>query len=724
MEILENSKEKDWAKCYKAVNFIEKGVCTYQDEVVYLNQETLEKCVRDIKGKPVIIKHQRGINPDNMQEHAVGYVTGADFDEFNASFSCDFVLFDEEAKELISKGWSVSCAYTPKAFGQGGTWHNTAYDREITELEFTHLALVPDPRYEDAKVYENSREEEYEEYENGGPGSGDFDHAGRPGLVGGSEPAGTGRNGKYEGDKKHWVGAKPEQQKNDFDGKKEELKKKNENETDISAIFGEGIKIKELNKKGIFKDSKNLKSYEKEDRKAIVDDFSTDDRERFQVSFETKGAKRILKTYSTKKGMENAIKEYLNPKLKREEILSLNEVEKVYKDNLTSIKDLKQKANKAEFLSPEHIKILQELKKAETSLTKNREAYARSIMDNFEKQDINPYEEKIEAKKDYYKAKSEELRKSSDKNYDLYERTRLPFGQPIVNKQTARAYKANISYFDKSVEDYNKSKYYAEKSSDYGSHGISSDDKNAILKLKEKLDKGVTSAEKRRIIDRVISIHEQNLKAKSSNVTSNENNYSKYGFNVVRNTDINRLQLKFDGKPDDETRSILKSNGFRWSPREGTWQRQLGSNADRGLRYIIEALDKRKEKQNNKEDEMDVNEFISKITDGIVEKFNACKKNEKEEDLEFEEEYDNEDDDELEFEGETYSKKELVNAFKKMKKNEMDEKEKQEKENALGEESFKKLEELLNSRKQDDKMDKIKIESQADRLARGKEIFG
>lgn len=47
---------------------------------------------------------------------------------------------------------------------------------------------------------------------NGGAGSGDFDHAGRPTLVGGSEPAGTGRNGKYEGGHKQWIGAKPKQQ--------------------------------------------------------------------------------------------------------------------------------------------------------------------------------------------------------------------------------------------------------------------------------------------------------------------------------------------------------------------------------------------------------------------------------------------------------------------------------------------------------------------------------
>mgnify|MGYP003245698439 FL=1 len=134
------------------------------------------------------------------------------------------------------------------------------------------------------------------------------------------------------------------------------------------------------------------------------------------------------------------------------------------------------------------------------------------------------------------------------------------------------------------------------------------------------------------------------------------------------------------------------------------------------------------EKQNNKEDEMDVNELFEKMGNLIEEKFNACKKNEMEEEDKKKEDGN---DDELEYEGEKYSKKELVNAFKTMKKNEADaeaakkvEEEKEEKENALGEEAYKKLEELLNSRKTDDESDKIKHESQADRIARGNEIFG
>lgn len=51
------------------------------------------------------------------------------------------------------------------------------------------------------------------------------------------------------------------------------------------------------------------------------------------------------------------------------------------------------------------------------------------------------------------------------------------------------------------------------------------------------------------------------------------------GGEVVANYDINRLQICFDEKPDEAARATLKRNGFRWSPREGAWQRQLTNNA-------------------------------------------------------------------------------------------------------------------------------------------------
>lgn len=58
-----------------------------------------------------------------------------------------------------------------------------------------------------------------------------------------------------------------------------------------------------------------------------------------------------------------------------------------------------------------------------------------------------------------------------------------------------------------------------------------------------------------------------------------EKEYEYNGITVIQNTELNRLQLIFDGKPSDEVRDILKSNGFKWSPKNTAWQRQLTQNA-------------------------------------------------------------------------------------------------------------------------------------------------
>lgn len=51
------------------------------------------------------------------------------------------------------------------------------------------------------------------------------------------------------------------------------------------------------------------------------------------------------------------------------------------------------------------------------------------------------------------------------------------------------------------------------------------------------------------------------------------------GGHIEANTEDNRLQVFFDEKPDADTRAALKSNGFRWSPNAGAWQRQLNNTA-------------------------------------------------------------------------------------------------------------------------------------------------
>ncbi len=58
------------------------------------------------------------------------------------------------------------------------------------------------------------------------------------------------------------------------------------------------------------------------------------------------------------------------------------------------------------------------------------------------------------------------------------------------------------------------------------------------------------------------------------------------GGTAVANEAENRLQLLFDEKPTDEQRRQLKSNGFKWAPSQGAWQRQLTRNAIYSAGYM------------------------------------------------------------------------------------------------------------------------------------------
>lgn len=61
-------------------------------------------------------------------------------------------------------------------------------------------------------------------------------------------------------------------------------------------------------------------------------------------------------------------------------------------------------------------------------------------------------------------------------------------------------------------------------------------------------------------------------------------------FKVVENTEAMRYQIIFDGKPDTEIRELLKSNGFKWAPSQGAWQRQLTANGKYALNKVVEKL--------------------------------------------------------------------------------------------------------------------------------------
>ena len=62
------------------------------------------------------------------------------------------------------------------------------------------------------------------------------------------------------------------------------------------------------------------------------------------------------------------------------------------------------------------------------------------------------------------------------------------------------------------------------------------------------------------------------------------------GGKIFLNMEANRLQILFDEIPDEETRAALKSNGFRWSPKNQAWQRQLTRNAEYAARQVLDLI--------------------------------------------------------------------------------------------------------------------------------------
>lgn len=100
------------------------------------------------------------------------------------------------------------------------------------------------------------------------------------------------------------------------------------------------------------------------------------------------------------------------------------------------------------------------------------------------------------------------------------------------------------------------------------------------------------NAELRRLQQRIDS-----LNAIKTAATSGEDTASKYptakGVTVQENADEMRVQLRFEGKPDEETRGMLKSWGFRWSPSQGAWQRQLTGNGKYAAKQVMQKLSER-----------------------------------------------------------------------------------------------------------------------------------
>jgi len=240
------------------------------------------------------------------------------------------------------------------------------------------------------------------------------------------------------------------------------------------------------------------------------------------------------------------------------------------------------------------------------------------------------YHKKIDYYLDLYARK---LAENLNKNYEIG--TRCPSVMIVgAGNFPVKKKEKQINAWNKNMQEYREIQNILEKIKGIGMAGISSDDTEAIQKLKEKLLHLEETQENRKAVNvyykknktlegcNILTEEEQNdltdymerqniTKPYSSFELSNNNanirrvkerikeleqkatdttlrGWTFENGSIVANRELNRLQILFDEKPDEELRTKLKRNGFKWSSRQGVWQRLLNRNAIYAVRRIEE----------------------------------------------------------------------------------------------------------------------------------------
>lgn len=148
-----------WPKKFSC-KFIEHGLVNYQDiGTVLVRKEALDKMAQSFVGKPVVNEVHRDVSPSDFQEgDADGIVTKVWFND-DGWYWAEFLVWDAATqRNCLSNAYSVSCAYVPSQVSEsGGVHNNIPYEAEVLDGSYTHLAVVANPRYEDARIIYNSR---------------------------------------------------------------------------------------------------------------------------------------------------------------------------------------------------------------------------------------------------------------------------------------------------------------------------------------------------------------------------------------------------------------------------------------------------------------------------------------------------------------------------------------------------------------------------------------
>ena len=259
---------------------------------------------------------------------------------------------------------------------------------------------------------------------------------------------------------------------------------------------------------------------------------------------------------------------------------------------------------------------------------------------------MSAYQDKRQARIDRLQARAVAKQEAANATFARVNKLAdsIPFGQPILvghsSEKRARADAARITNgMAKGCELQTEADEAAARAAAAAKNtAISSDDPEAPLALREKFEKlSHVLSEMRRInkefkrggLDAVTGITEENREKFRASIANREQWQDKspfLGYQIVNlagrvrsvkarladleskaedvttervekgvtirdDVDENRLMLVFPSKPSPVVMSVLKANGFRWSPTNGAWQRQRSMQAQWAAENVMKVYE-------------------------------------------------------------------------------------------------------------------------------------
>ena len=245
---------------------------------------------------------------------------------------------------------------------------------------------------------------------------------------------------------------------------------------------------------------------------------------------------------------------------------------------------------------------------------------------------MNDYEAKQEARRERLLAGAVRASEEADAQWRRMDNiaAHIPMGQPILighhsEKRHRRDLKTMDNAMRKSVEATKRAAELERRAASVGTGGISSDDPEAVVKLKAQLAERETDQVEMKRINRAFKktgdLNEVDMPDATRSAIAKtmsifpwqdrpfpayalQNNNAQIRrlrqrvselqaraaapvaeditgtwYRISEDRADNRILVEFEDKPPADVRTLLKSHGFRWSPTRGAWCRQINNRA-------------------------------------------------------------------------------------------------------------------------------------------------